>query len=94
MSGFGGSVKLGGESEYRKALQLITQNLKEVSSEMKAVSSSFDSNDKSVKSVKAQTEALNKVLMEHMIKSLSRCSNLFEKDQGILFFLMSYSSQN
>ena len=46
MSGFGGAVKLSGESEYRKALQLITQNLKEVSSEMKAVSSSFDSNDK------------------------------------------------
>lgn len=64
MSGFGGAVKLSGESEYRKALQLITQNLKEVSSEMKAVSSSFDSNDKSVKSVKAQTEALNKVLAE------------------------------
>jgi hypothetical protein len=40
MSGFGGAVKLTGESEYRAALQKITQSLKEVSSEMKLVSSS------------------------------------------------------
>ncbi len=37
MAGFGGAVKLTGESEYRKALKNITQNLKEVASEMKLV---------------------------------------------------------
>ena len=62
MAGFGGSVKLTGESEYKKALQQITQNLKEVSSEMKVVSSQYDKNDKSTSAVKAKTEALNKVL--------------------------------
>ena len=62
MAGFGGSVKLTGEAEYKKALQQITQNLKEVSSEMKVVSSQYDKNDKSTSAVKARTEALNKVL--------------------------------
>ena len=42
MAGFGGSVKLTGESEYRKALSEITQNLRAVSAEMKAVASSAD----------------------------------------------------
>ena len=62
MAGFGGSVKLTGEAEYKKALQQITQNLKEVSSEMKVVSSQYDKNDKSTSAVKARAEALNKVL--------------------------------
>ena len=35
MPSFGGTVKLTGESEYRKALKEITSNLKEVSSELK-----------------------------------------------------------
>jgi hypothetical protein len=39
MAGFGGSVKLTGESEYKKALSQITQQLKVVSAEMKATSS-------------------------------------------------------
>ena len=33
MPGFGGAVKLTGETEYKKALKSITQGLKEVSSE-------------------------------------------------------------
>ena len=49
MSGFGGAVKLTGESEYKRALSQITQSLKVVSAEMKATSSSYDSGDKSLK---------------------------------------------
>lgn len=49
MAGFGGAVKLTGESEYRKALSQITQSLRVVSSEMKATSSSFANGDKSTK---------------------------------------------
>ena len=45
MAGFGGAVKLTGESEYRAALKQITQNLKEVSSEMKVVTSLYGKND-------------------------------------------------
>ena len=46
MAGFGSSIKLSGESEYRRALSQINQSLKEVGSEMKVVSASFDKNDK------------------------------------------------
>lgn len=59
---FGGAVKLTGESEYRKALNQITQNLREVTAEMKATSASYDKNDKSQKAVADRTNALNKVL--------------------------------
>ena len=47
MASFGGAVKLTGESEYRAALRNISQNLKEVSSELKLVSSQYDKNDTS-----------------------------------------------
>ena len=60
MAGFGGAVKLTGESEYRKALRQITQNLKEVDSELKLVASQYDKNDKSQEAVAAQADALNK----------------------------------
>ena len=60
MAGFGGSVKLTGESEYRKALKQIQTNLKEVSSEMRLVSAQFDKNDDSVEALTARSEALAK----------------------------------
>ena len=62
MAGFGGSVKLKGESEYKRALSQITQSLKEVSSEMKTVSSSFDKSDHSTAALNAKTQVLNKTL--------------------------------
>jgi myosin heavy subunit len=62
MAGFGGAVKLTGESEYRKALKQIQTNLKEVSSEMKLVSAQYDKNDTSTEALKARSEALAKSL--------------------------------
>lgn len=62
MSGFGGAVKLTGESEYKRALSNITQSLREVDSELKLVASQYDKNDKSEEALTAQTEALNKKL--------------------------------
>lgn len=62
MAGFGGAVKLTGESEYRAALKRITQNLREVSSEMKVVSSQYDTSDKSQEALTARSQALNKQL--------------------------------
>ena len=62
MAGFGGAVKLTGESEYRKALKEIQVNLKEVSSEMKLVSAQYDKNDTSTEALKAKSEALAKQL--------------------------------
>lgn len=65
---FGGGVKLTGESEYRKALAQITQNLKEVSSEIKLVSTSFEKNDTSVEATTAKQKVLSKQLEEQSEK--------------------------
>ena len=58
MSGFGGSVKLTGENEYRKALSQITQSLRVVSAEMKVASSSFDAGEKSQKELEKSAKEL------------------------------------
>lgn len=62
MAGFGGSVKLTGENEYKKALSQITQSLRVVSSEMKATSSSFENGDKSIKDLAVASQQLSKSL--------------------------------
>lgn len=59
MTGFGGAIKLQGESEYRAALNRISQNLREVGSEMKVVSSQYAKSDTSQAALTARTEALN-----------------------------------
>ena len=64
MSSFGGTVKLTGESEYRKALSEISSNLKVLNSEMKAVTSQYDKNDTSVENLSSQNEVLNKKIEE------------------------------
>ena len=62
MAGFGGSVKLTGESEYKKALQNIRTSLKEVSSEMKLVSAQFQSSDKDTTALANKSADLSKKL--------------------------------
>lgn len=68
---FGGTIKLTGESEYRKAIQQITTDLSKMSTALKSQSADFSSSDKSIKnsaqaskelneSLKAQSEALAK----------------------------------
>lgn len=64
----GGSIKLKGESEYRRALSQITQNLREVSSEMKIVTSTYDKNDTSTDALTAKSGVLNKRLEEQKSK--------------------------
>lgn len=68
MPGFGGAVKLTGESEYRNALKKITSNLKEVSAKMKLVVSQFDKNDKSTEALTAKEKVLTKQLEEQKSK--------------------------
>lgn len=62
MAGFGGAVKLTGESEYRKALKQITDNLTVLSSEMKVVNSMYDKNDTSTAKLSQENEVLTKKL--------------------------------
>ena len=65
---FGGTVKLTGESEYKKALADITSNLKVLNSEMKVVTSQFDKNDKSTSNLSQQNDVLNKKIAEQKDK--------------------------
>ena len=60
MSGFGGAVKLTGESEYRKALQSINQTLKETSADLKLVTAQYANNDKSLDALTSKQAALTK----------------------------------
>lgn len=64
MAGFGGSVKLTGESEYQKALKQITNNLTVLSSEMKVVNSLYDKNDTSTAKLSQANDVLTKRLDE------------------------------
>ncbi len=59
---FGGTVKLDGESEYRKALSNITAQLGVVSSEMNKVTAEFGKNDKSIQGLTSKGDILNKKL--------------------------------
>ena len=68
MAGFGSSIKLDGESEYQRALKQINQSLREVGSEMKVVSSSFDKNDKSTQAMAQRSDVLNKTLEQQQAK--------------------------
>lgn len=78
MASFGGAVKLTGESEYRAALRNISQRLKEVSSELKLVSSQYDNNDTSIEALTAKQTALTHRLDEQKSK-LSVLREQYEK---------------
>lgn len=78
MASFGGAVKLTGESEYRAALRNISQRLKEVSSELKLVSSQYDKNDTSIEALTAKQAALTHRLDEQKSK-LSVLRDQYEK---------------
>ena len=68
MAGFGGAIKLTGETEYKRALMQINQSLRETASEMKVVASSYSANDRSQSAVTAKTEVLNKKLEQQQQK--------------------------
>ena len=68
MPGFGGSVKLTGENEYRKALKDITSSLKLVSSEMKLTNTEFSNGDKTLKQTKSSYDSMGKSLEDQKAK--------------------------
>lgn len=59
---FGGTVKLSGETEYRKALSNISAQLGVVSSELNKVSTQYGKNDTSMESTAKKSEILNNKL--------------------------------
>ena len=65
---FGGTVKLTGESEYKKALKDITSNLKLVSSELKLTNTQFISGDNTLKQTKNSYNSMKTTLEEQKTK--------------------------
>ena len=68
MAGFGGTVKLTGETAYKKALAEITGNLKVLNSQMRLVTSAYDKNDNSTAKLGEQNDVLNKKIAEQRDK--------------------------
>lgn len=56
---FGGTIKLQGESEYRKAISQISQQLKVMGSEMSKVTAEFGKNNTSTESLTQKNKILN-----------------------------------
>lgn len=81
---FGGSIKLTGESEYRKALKDITTNMRLMSSEMKVMATATDSSGKASDADKAKKEALTKAIAEQKsnLASLTAQLNASAKENG------------
>jgi len=84
MPSFGGTVKLTGESEYRKALKEITSNLKEVSSELKLTNTQFNSGEKTIKETKSSYNNMNTTLTQQRekVNSLREALEKAEKEYG------------
>lgn len=78
---FGGSVKLTGESEYRKALGSITGDLRLMASEMKVLATATDSSGRSTEADKAKREALKKAIDEQRGK-LGELNDALKKEQA------------
>ena len=81
---FGGTVKLTGESEYRKALRDITTNLKEVSSELKLTNTQFSAGDKTVKETKTSYLNMNNTIQQQKekVNNLRTALSEAEKEYG------------
>lgn len=81
---FGGSVKLTGESEYRKALKDITSNLREVSSQLKLANVQFNSGEKTLKDTQTTYANVNSTIQQQKdkINSLRTALAAAEKEYG------------
>lgn len=79
----GPKIGIDGEAQFRKEINDLIQQQKTLASEMKAVTSSFDANDKSQEALTAQTEVLNKQIatqsqrLEKLKQGLTAASSEF-----------------
>lgn len=71
---FGGTIKLEGESEYKKALQNCTNGLKLLGSELKLATTEFNNNGKTVGDLRTKNDILNKKV-EEQHKIIKTCSD-------------------
>lgn len=64
----GPKIGIEGEKEFKNALKQINNNLKTLGTEMKAVTSAYDRNDKSSENLTSQNQVLNKRIDEQRAK--------------------------
>ena len=83
-SSFGGTVKLNGEDEYKKALRDITSNLKLDSSELKLTNTEFSNGDKNIKQAKTSYDSMKNTLQSQKdkVKELKEALSKMEKEYG------------
>lgn len=81
---FGGSIKLQGESEYRRALAGINTDMRVLGSELKAVAAEFDANDRSVENLSKQNVVLNKQIdeQEKKVRTLRQALSSAKEETG------------
>ena len=65
----GPKIGIEGEAEYRNAIQQINTKLKTLGTEMSAVTSAYDKNDRSAEALTAQNDVLNKQIAEQKKKT-------------------------
>lgn len=88
MSGFGGTIKLTGEKEYRQALQQIRQSLRETGSSLTAITSSFKYSNKSMDDTRAAADRLSTVLKkqaddsQRLRDSYTKMSAVFKQNEA------------
>ena len=75
---FGGTIKLTGESEYKKALKDITSDLKLMASELKLATTQFSNGDATIKQTKNSYDNINKSVQVHKEK-ISELREALEK---------------
>lgn len=66
----GPKIGIEGEAEFRKAIREINANMRTLGTEMKAVTSAFGKNDKSLEALSAKNKVLNKQIDEQTQKLL------------------------
>ena len=76
MAGFGGSIKLGGESAYRKALQNITNDLSKMTNTLTQQATAFAYSDKNTKNASNNAEELTNTLKSQE-SALSKAKNAY-----------------
>lgn len=79
MSSFGGSIKLTGEADYRRALKQITADLKSTSQALKAQATDFNNDSKSMQNTAEKSKALSRSIEEqkNAIASAQRSYNQY-----------------
>ena len=68
----GPRIGIDGEAEFRKQINNLIQQQKTLASEMKAVTSAFDKNDKSQESLTAQAKVLRVLQVTPPMQSATR----------------------